>query len=252
MNGTAPAITCTDPLADLGGLPFVDDGFRSRRLLAAAAAARHVLAERQGRTRGLSERTLEGWLAPARALTLVDGPAMPARPLTRIQRGQVAQARAGLAAAVPAWRPLLDLPVRYALLDPDGGAISASSKAWPQHVLLARAAFDSPLEVREQLLHETAHQWLYLIEEVWRLQRPGAARRTLPSGTADRSPAEVLGAAHVATALTRMYRACGDAPPGRLAHLAVYRAGCLDLLDRAAADLTDIGRAFVRRLQETA
>ncbi|MEU6748400.1 hypothetical protein ABZ914_19460, partial [Spirillospora sp. NPDC046719] len=69
MNGTAPAITCTDPLADLGGLPFVDDGFRSRRLLAAAAAARHVLAERQGRTRGLSERTLEGWLAPARALT---------------------------------------------------------------------------------------------------------------------------------------------------------------------------------------
>ena len=106
---------------------------------------------------------------------------------------------------MPAWAPLLSLPVRYARLHPDGGAISASSRDWPQHVLLADDAFASDAELREQLVHELAHQWLYLIEDIWPLDRPGAARLTLPSGTRDRAPAEVLGAAHVAAALTRMY-----------------------------------------------
>jgi len=246
----AAPLTVTDPLLDLAGIPFLDDAFSSRRLLSAVAAVRHVAAERRGNTGGLAERSLEAWLAPSRAVMLADGVAMPARPLTAAQHGQVDEARAGLAEMVPAWRGLLALPVRYALLYPDGGAISASSKAWPQHVLLATAAFATPAELREQVLHELSHQWLYLIEQVWRLEHPSAAELTLPSGTSGRCPAEVIGAAHVATVLIRLYRAQDDARPGRLGQLSAYRDGCLDLLEKIPGDLTDIGRAFVRRLKE--
>jgi hypothetical protein len=99
-------------------------------------------------------------------------------------------------------------------------------------------------------VHELCHQWLYLIEEVWALESPGARRVTLPSGTPGRSPADVVGAAHVAIALIRLYRASGGAPPGRTAHLADYGDQCLRLLDRMDHDLTDAGLDIARRLRE--
>jgi hypothetical protein len=90
------------------------------------------------------------------------------------------------------------------------------------------------------------------MEELWRFERPSARPVMLPSGTANRSPSEVLGAAHVAAVLIRLYTAAGDAPEGRLEKLAVYRAGCLTLLDQIADDLADLGRDIVRHLKEVA
>jgi hypothetical protein len=183
-------------LADLHGMPFLDDEFASRRLLAVIAAARHGAAARQGIAGGVSRQQAEAWLAPARAYLVNAGPTpMPAQPIRAARKRQIADVLAGLAAGMPVWAPLLSLPVRYARLYPDGGAVSASSRDWPQHVLLADDAFGSDTELREQILHELAHQWLYLIEDIWPLDKPDAARLTLPSGTRDRAPAEVLGAA---------------------------------------------------------
>lgn len=105
-------------------------------------------------------------------------------------------------------------------------------------------------ELREQVVHELSHQWLYLIEELWALEIHGARHTTLPSGTADRAPAEVLGAAHVAAALIRMYRASTTAPAARLARLADYGSGCLELLGVLDNDLTDAGHSVARRLKE--
>ena len=100
-------------------------------------------------------------------------------------------------------------------------------------------------------LHELAHQWLYLIEDIWPLQRPGAATLTLPSGTRDRSPAEVLGAAHVAAVLIRLYRhtATGQ-PAGRIRALTGYGTGCLDLAGTVSGELTEAGNLIAQRLKE--
>jgi hypothetical protein len=176
---------------------------------------------------------------------------MPAQPLREARKQQIADARAGLAAGMPAWEPLLSLPVRYARLHPPGGAISASSRDWPQHVLLADEAFASDAELREQLVHELAHQWLYLIEDIWPLDMPGAVLLTLPSGTRDRAPAEILGAAHVAAALCRMYAAaCGPGAGARISALTAYGQGCLELAHAVSADLTEAGNMIAQRLKE--
>ncbi|WP_433464015.1 aKG-HExxH-type peptide beta-hydroxylase [Spirillospora sp. CA-128828] len=253
----APALTrkdLADPLRLLDGLPFLDDGFRYRWLLAGAAAVRHTQAQQQSGARG--DVPPQGWLTPSAVYALRNSPPMPARPLTPSRRAAITSRLTELEGLVPAWGPLLRLPVRYARLFPDRGAISASSRAWPQHVLLADAAFGTDAELREQLVHELAHQWLYLIQEMWRLETPDAPVVTLPSGTAGRSPDEALGAAHVAAALIRLYRATGD--HDRVRTLTGYGAGCLDaarhlapagrlladhIADRIAAHLPDPGSA---------
>jgi hypothetical protein len=244
--------TCAPVLGDLAGMPFLDDEFASRRLLAIIAAARHSAAVAQGLAGGVPRQQAEAWLAPARAYLVNAGPTpMPAQPLREARKQQVRDVLAALAAAMPAWTPLLRLPVRYARLHPDGGAISASSRDWPQHVLLADDAFANDAELREQLVHELAHQWLYLIEDIWPLDRSGAALLSLPSGTRDRAPAEVLGAAHVAASLIRMYAALGEPGAGpRVSTLTAYGKGCLELAQAASADLTKAGTTIAQRLKE--
>jgi hypothetical protein len=159
-------------------------------LLAAAAVARHIEANPTGTA---PPAGYERYLSPPIALK-VRAAAYPnpvtGRDLTCAQDRAVERARADYAALMPAWQPLLALPVRFLELWPPTGAISASCWAWPQHVLLAADAFATPTQLREQVVHELCHQWLYLIEECWHLQQPGAEQLVLPSGTADRSPAE--------------------------------------------------------------
>jgi hypothetical protein len=248
MTVTAPA-PC---LADLGGLPFLDYGFAVRRLLAATAAVRYADASGRGLAAGMPAAQAGAWLGPARAFMLSTASTpMPALPLTTPRRQQLTGTLAALAAGMPPWRALLALPARYARLYPANGAISASSRDWPQHVLLAEEAFVTGRELAEQVLHELAHQWLYLIEDIWPLQLPAAATLTLPSGTRDRSPAEVLGAAHVAAALIRFYRHDHSRwAAGRVRALTCYGTGCLDLAGTVSGELTEEGNLIAQRLKE--
>lgn len=243
-----------DPMTVLGGMPFLDESFAASRLLAGVAAVRHVEAERGGLAQGITDAQVMVWLDPDRVRLLRPLPShvppMPATPLSDVRRRMIADVVAGVDALIPSWSPLVGLPVVFSLLSPANGAISASSRRWPQQVLLADEAFVSPVELREQVVHELCHQWLYLIEELWALEITGAQPATLPSGTADRTPAEVLGATHVAAALIRMYRADTSAPAGRLARLTDYGAGCLELLAGLENDLTDAGNRVARRLKE--
>ena len=247
MTGTALA----SPLVEVGGMPFLDDDFADRRLLGAVAAVRHVAGERAGLASGITEAEAEAWLAPARAFMLRATQRIPAQPLAPDRLRMIQDVLEELAADVPAWGRLVQLPVRYASLVATSGAISASSRAWPQHILLADEAFSNPAELREQTLHELTHQWLYLIQEVWALQAPDAGTFTLPSGTAGREPAEVLGAALVAATLLRLYRTSpGRQPAERLGRLGAYGAGCLALLADRGEELSDAGRQIARRLKE--
>jgi hypothetical protein len=240
-------------LRDLRGMPFLDNGFACGRLLAVVAAARHGAAQKQGLVGGLSRDQAEAWLAPSRAYLLNAGPEpMPARPLTEARKQQVSDVLAGLSTDMSPWGSLLALPVRYARLYPANGAISASSRGWPQHVLLADDAFATEGELREQVLHELAHQWLYLIEDIWPLDTPSAGRLTLPSGTSNRSPSEILGAAHVAAVLIRLYRTVNESwSATRINALASYGKSCLELVGSAGADLTGEGNLIAQQLKET-
>lgn len=245
-------ISAKPAVSELHGLPFLDDTFAARRLLAMTAALRRGGAERRGFPIVGASGAAETWLAPALAFALTESTApMPALPLTTARRQAVREALAGLAARMPSWSLLLRLPVRYARLHPARGAISASSRDWPQHVLLAEEAFTTGRELREQLVHELAHQWLYLIDDIWPIEEAGTRVVTLPSGTRDRSPAEVLGAAHVAAALFRIYRAdCTAWAATRAATLASYGLGCLDLAGTVSGHLTETGNLIAQRLKE--
>lgn len=53
-------------LADLGGLPFLNDGFAARRLLAITAAVRFAAACRRGLADGAEAQQAAAWLGPAR------------------------------------------------------------------------------------------------------------------------------------------------------------------------------------------
>src|SRR5580658_8567926 len=109
------AAVAAPSLADLGGLPFLDDGFAARRLLAITAAVRYAEARRRGLAGDTPAERAEQWLGPARAFMLSTScTPLPARPLTTGRRAQVTDTLAMLAAGVPPWRALLALPVRYA------------------------------------------------------------------------------------------------------------------------------------------
>jgi hypothetical protein len=236
----------------LGGLPFLDDNFAARQLLSMTAALRHADASRRGLAGAVPAEDAEIWLWPARAFGLSTSQTpMPALPLTPGRKQMIAETLTTLAGQIPQWRLLLGLPVRYARLHPARGAISASSRDWPQHVLLADDAFATPRELREQVIHELAHQWLYLIEDIWPLQVPGPASVTLPSGTRNRSPAEVLGAAHVAAILVRLYRTGSTQwAAGRVRSLTAYGTGCTDLAAAVSGSLTEAGTHITQRLKE--
>ncbi|MFC9472698.1 HEXXH motif-containing putative peptide modification protein [Nocardia sp. NPDC056952] len=156
--------------------------------------------------------------------------------MTDEQSVQIEDAIAAAVAVEPSWAPYFELPVIFVQLPSDSRAISASAPHWPQHVMLAPAAFATLDELREQVVHEFCHQWLYLLEEVCPMEvADGSRDLTLPSGTTERSVREVIGAAHVGLALAVLYR--DDDQPAQAEQLRDYAHGCLQVLEEQAADL---------------
>lgn len=260
-DGTDANAPARAALALDGRWPFLDDDFACTRVLMTAAMLR--LIRRDGPSPAPSDPAalvdrLQPLLQPDTALAIrrLDFPAAvhgspPTEPLAPAHHAAIDRVLADVGARIPAWAPLLRLPVHWRRL-PDGRGISASNFPWPQHILLADAAFTSDAQTAEQIVHELVHQWTYAIEEATPLQQPIAATRiTLPSGTSGRSPAELLGAAHVATALDRLWRAL-DVPEhartARLNTLDAYRSGCSTLIDEVRHELTPAGLLLADRI----
>lgn len=238
-----------DPIAELGGLPFLDDSFVPGRLIALTLVLRHQQATHLGLPQATDGAASQAWLLPDNALELRPArPPVTMEPLKFEQERAVVDAVTVLAVAVPSWAVLLQLPVRF-LTYPHPNAYSASMRSWPQHIFLAERAFCDADQIRSQVLHEFCHQWMYLIQEAWDLENCPDRDLTLPSGTSSRSIEEVLGGLHVAMALLRLYRTTGRHRE-RIERLTRYRDGCLDVIERHQTRLTDAGRAFAARLKE--
>ena len=146
--------------------------------------------------------------------------------------------------AYPAWIGALSLPIRFCILD-RAGAISASADALPQHIFLSAEAFETATQLREQVLHELSHQWLYLLAEVSPLDaKPSFSSFSLPSGTSNRKASEVLGAAHVAINLLTVNQRSPDLlefPTRRVDELKSYLRDCFSTLEQSSDHLTATG-----------
>ncbi|MFI6686638.1 aKG-HExxH-type peptide beta-hydroxylase [Streptomyces sp. NPDC050485] len=243
--------------ATFGGIPLVDSAFDSAKFLTAVATTRlfragdaDTLLAASGQER---EHLLGQVLDPARALELRGS--HPFRsdvmPLPAEKELEAQDALAQLAHLVPHWRLLRQLRITFHGLQRPG-TIGSSNFNFPQHIFLGAEAFQTRTELLEQVLHETSHNWLYLVEEMWPLHRTtGDVLFDLPSGTSNRNPGEVLGAAHVTRNLIALYRALPPSEPTgqRLGDLHDYMAGCCELLEQVAPHLTDVGHEVALRLQ---
>jgi hypothetical protein len=235
----------------LNGVPFVDRNFSVPRLLGGVVAVRRIHGERLNAEGLPAKDDVAAWLSPEIAVkTRPNASPVPVRPVPVARMRRIRRSIRGLADLIPSWRPLMELPVRYHLLEQSNTSLSASTYLWPQQILLSDASFDSGQALDELLVHETCHQWLYLIEELWPFDVPNARRVTLPSGTPDRAPREVIGAAHVAAATLHMYRALNVHGGDRVDLFTSYGRGCLELLDELDEDLTPAGRIIAGHLKE--
>ncbi|MBZ6260603.1 hypothetical protein KVH22_34370 [Streptomyces olivaceus] len=244
---------------DFGGFPFLSDRFNASRLLAAVAVRRAKRLSATGQEARISnQQDLVALLSPDRALEVRANETKHNRQdiqhyaLGPQEREQVRHAQTRIVAAVPAWKQLIELPLTVLGLA-GSPAISASSFAYPQHIFLASEAFATEEELMEQVLHETSHNWLYLIGEIWALQHARSqSLLTLPSGTADREPGEVLGATHVVRNLIRLYKNLPETPATgrRLRELWDYYRGCEELIDQVRPELTSVGKELEEDLRQ--
>jgi hypothetical protein len=236
------------------GLPFLDNSFSAERLLAAIACHRHLELVEEAPLNGDRARQL---LLPAFARALraqagVNAPIGPTHAPDARQSSMLSAALRMIAGARPDWQPLVDLPVRIRIAVASN-AISFSTNAYPQHVFLSEEAFSTRAELQEQLIHELCHNWMYLTEEFSKFSRESSRSLTLPSGTAGRSPSELIGATHVALTLVNWYAGISSRiAQERLRQLSQYASGCCTLLRSMPDVFTPDGQVVVAALLHSA
>lgn len=159
----------------------------------------------------------------------------------------VDSARAQIVSMMPEWLDAFSLPVRIQVV-PTSSYFGYSILSRPQHIFLASLdeQFRDPQLLLENYLHEFAHLWLYLMQEL----RPFETRThrlvyTLPSGTSGRTVTATMDAAYVAAVLRRYYARVENIPRRR--QLTAYVAGCLMQI-KDDPDLTGAGLSICRRL----
>jgi hypothetical protein len=159
----------------------------------------------------------------------------------------VERARARICRVVPEWQDYFALPARVMMVDTQV-YFGYSCLAEAQHIYLG--SIDDQLRDEELLLenylHEFAHLWLYLIQEIEPFQSTNVSETyTLPSGTAGRSLTATMDAAFVASVLRRYYARLGDTTRRR--ELSAYLGGCL-LAIRGDSQFTITGREVCLKL----
>lgn len=180
-------------------MPVIDPGFPHGQLLAATAAVRITSAK----SNDLSTDRVREVLAPTFFSDPIHQCPYPGAEATHLR--QINEARYRVRRNLPERQHALDLPLNFYVLPPDLGE-SASCPSWPQQVAFCEDVLADPSRLEESYLHELCHQWHYLLQHFVEHEVPGFPRDlVLPSGTANRSAAEVLGALHVSSALTQWY-----------------------------------------------
>ncbi|KRR07157.1 hypothetical protein CQ12_41220 [Bradyrhizobium jicamae] len=237
-------------------LPLLDESFEATQLMDAVSRKRMQQAQllglvmKEDATDYLHPETASEVLSAIYGATEATDPyACNSSELTGKFKELTTEATEKVFAGVPTWHALQKLPVAV-MLTPCSTILSYSCICHPQHIYLGAASFqgENVEFVAENILHEYAHNWLYLLQEIspfsvdrWRMMY------TLPSGTPNRSVTAVIDAAYVAAVLRYYYSKLDKSDRRR--ELTAYVAGCLMQI-RNDPDLTRVGLSVCRRLCE--
>lgn len=168
---------------------------------------------------------------------------------TGVLKQFITDAQSALNKNFPDWARFQKLPIQI-MISPNPSILSYSCLLHPQHIYLGLQSFaggNADL-LLESLLHQYAHIWLYLEQEIspFSIDQYGY-RYTLPSGVPNRSATAMIDAAYAAAVLRQYYAKLGNSK--RRIELTAYLAGCLMQI-RNDPDITPIGLSVCRRLAQ--
>lgn len=219
-------------VADVGGLPMVDDCVKHSAIITLACAVRQRL--------DCKRKPLNHYLQPELARACYGRAS--SQPVTELESIDplpdemqlIQNVCDGIVAAVPQWKVHFALPLRWRRLVND--LASSSNPIIPQHIYLGGSGLSSP-RLPELIVHEVSHTWVGMIAEVSALALPGEPVHVLPSGTANKEIRQVMYALTFAATAVRFYRArinqgqYHEQDSDRLQHLEWYTSGCLDIVE---------------------
>lgn len=231
-------------VADVGGLPLVDDQVKASTIATVVCAIRHRIDN--------ARQPMEEYLQPELARECYRKVAYPITELESISMPEkemdiVRKACDAIIQLIPSWKVYFSIPLKWKHLIQDIG--SSTNPIIPQHIYLGnRSIYGSRLE--EYIVHELSHTWVGIIAEVVPLAQQGEAMYVLPSGTPNKEIRQVIYALTFATTAVRFYRARIDAKLNSLEdldrhlYLKNYALGCIDILNSSDLILPD-GRFMI-------
>jgi hypothetical protein len=222
-------------VADLGGLPMIDDGVKHSAIATLACAVRQRLDnKRQPLSAYLQPGLAKDCYRRASQRLVTELESIDPSPYD-MQRIQGACDR--IVEAVPQWKVQFALPLRWRRLVND--VASSSNPMIPQHIYLGERGLTSH-RLPEYIVHEISHTWVGMIAEVAPLALPGEAVHVLPSGTTNKEIRQVMYALTFAATAVRFYRARiaqgqhHEQDRERLEWMEQYTSGCLDIVEPSA------------------
>lgn len=219
-----------------GGLPFLDDGFRSDLMCQTIVGLREKFASKYIDSNEGSGVPRSHWLMPEGGQALRESMGIECD-LVPLEMGEadskkVHASRSRIAQMVRHWGDLIWLPMSFHEMARPG-VESCSCYAQPQRTYLSRQILDGDrVRLDECIVHEACHNWMYMLEELEPFHDPaGTPLFVLPSGTGNRNPTEVIGACHVALTLIELYKQVpGEMSKHRRMNLQRYASGCVETL----------------------
>jgi hypothetical protein len=219
-------------VADLGGMPMVDDAFNNPAIATLACAVRQRLDGKR--------QPLAAYLQPEIARECYrNASKRPTAELTSVdpssaEMDAIRMACDDIVCTVPQWKMHFSLPLRWRKLVQDWS--SSSNPLIPQHIFLGERGIRS-YRLREYIVHEVSHIWVGLIAEVAPLAERSDPVQVLPSGTAGKDIGQVIYALTFAATALRFYRAliaagrAAEEDLERLRYLENYTCGCLQIVE---------------------
>lgn len=220
---------------EIGGIPFVDEGFKPANLLTLVAILRRNI---DG-----GSHALQAYLDPDLSVALYrrtradEIPLPPSGDLSVGDLEALDTATLGITQMRPDWRDLFRIPLKFKRLLTE--QVSLTNPLIPQHVYLGRRATDDAFLLSETLVHELSHVWNGFILEIFDWQLDACPRNyVLPSGTTGKDIRGVLFAGLFAAGALNYYMSLDDRLPqerarARAKYLKKYLDECLDTVRRS-------------------
>ncbi|WP_050461607.1 hypothetical protein [Herbaspirillum autotrophicum] len=219
-------------VAELGGLPMIDDEVKISTLATLACAIRQRLDN--------EKQSLAAYLQPELARACYHNAyTQPVTELDSVEMNKsdmekILSTCKEVVSLVPKWQSIFSIPLCWRRLV--GDIFSSSNPLIPQHIYLGKNSLNSP-RLAEYIIHEVSHTWIGMITEIAPLAERSEPIHVLPSGTSGKEITQVMYALTFAVSAVRYYRekvasGCNTIEDNmRLIYLENYADGCLKLIE---------------------